>query len=274
MKSILLALVLGLGLLVAAGGAARAQSVEPPPEIYEVRCFAKAEVIEVRRLEVTPETVREVVARHDEALAARNHLYIPGWHAHLDVKPSAPGYGIEPKPHTCPSHAGRVELLILPEPLFKQLSISVTLSVAGRLIVDDLPFDVCQSGGGIVRMRFNGKDASLTFWGAFSGHTAQARTPVDPVDDRQRRFVIEPAGIRTLDQWALRWTVRDRPLVHIDIDYVGSGYDSSHFHQRGSYLGACRYVGPGMPDSRWRDEDWEFRASGSNPGRILVRLSP
>lgn len=267
MRLVLAVLMVVLLAAFAVIGPARAgESAAPPPEIYQVLCLAELDVIEVRRLDVAPETAREVVAGRNEKLAAANHLYVPDWHARLDLKPTNPGYGIEPKTYTCPPHAGRVELVVLPEPRFGQLSISVTLSFAGRLIVDDLPFDVCQSGGGIERMRFNGQDGLLTFWGAFGNYSRRSRTPADPVDDTKRRFVIESTGIRTLDQWALGWTIRARPLVHIDIDYLGTGYDSSHFHQRGPYLGDCRYIGPGMPDSRWRDEEWEFRASALPAG--------
>ena len=120
-------------------------------------------------------------------------------------------------------------------------------------------------------MTYNGGARSLTFQGQFGNHRTPA--PPDPFDNTRRRFVIEPTGIRTLDQWALGWTVCDRPLVHIDIDYLGSGYDASHFRQRGPYLGACRYIGPGMPDSRWRDEEWEFRESGVPVERQDKRLA-
>lgn len=260
----LVMLALGSSLFLASAATAQAQSVESVPEIYQVRCFNRFGVIDVRRLDVTPEIAREVVASHDEAYAAANNLYVPAWHAHLYLKPTNPHYGIEPKTYTCPSPAGGVELVILPEPLFKQLWISVTLRIGDRVIVDDLPFNVCQpvTAGSIERMRFNGTDGSLTFWGYFGGHYHKdPKPPGENFDNSKRRFIVEPNAIRTLDQWALGWTVRNRPLVHIDIDYAGTGYDSSHFHQRGPYLGDCRYVGPGMPDSRWRDEDWEFRTS-------------
>lgn len=169
MKSRLAALGFGCALLLAAIGAARAEDpTATAPEIYQVMCLPELDVVKVRRLDVAPETAREMVARRDEKLAAANNLYVPGWHANPDHDPTDPGYGIEPTTFKCQLGIGPAELVLLPEPIAGVgNSLAVTLKVKNKVIVDDVPFRLCAQNGPIIGLTYDAYTERIMLDGRF-----------------------------------------------------------------------------------------------------------
>jgi hypothetical protein len=197
-------------------------------------------VIEVRRLDVAPETAREVVARHDEKLAAANDLYIPDWHARLDRDSTDPSYGIEPTTVTCRFAVGPAELVLRPEPIEGYgSSLAVTLKLKGKLIVDDVPFRLCARGGPITGLTYNAHAEQIVLVGRFSGTWLEGAelSAVFNATDRYFHFDRKEHGPGDL------LTAGLRPK---DVDYNGIDYDAGE----GSTAEACRYDGPGSPKRR------------------------
>lgn len=244
MRSLAPALGLALGLLIAALGAAPpapAGDLLPPPEIYQVLCAPEIDLIEVRRLDVAPETAREVVARRDEKLAAANNLYVPDWHAHLDRDSNDPGYGIEPTTFKCPLGIGPAELVLLPEPI-EGLgnSLAVTLKIKGKLIVDDVPFRLCAHGGPITGLTYSGYTERIMLDGRFGVDWTNLKELSDVFNAVSVWYYFNPkngapGGNR------LKAGLRPR-----DVPYNGIS-DNAREHATAE---ACRYDGPGSPKRR------------------------
>ncbi len=250
MRSRLATLGFGLVLLAAALGPARpalAGDLLPPPEIYQVLCLAELDVIEVRRLDVAPETAREVVARHDEALAAANNLYVPDWHAHLDRAPNEPGYGIAPTIFKCKFSVGPAELVLLPEPIEEHAnSIAVTLKLKNKVIVDDVPFRLCAHGGPITRLIYHAAEEYVFLEGSFRSYQSASPEAQASLATYSRRANIDRfGGISLRNEATGGHSIRFGGLRTSDLDYAGVDFARIAAGAR-----KCRFAGPGSPDAR------------------------
>lgn len=233
-----------LAFLVAALGTlepSRAARADIQNDVFQVLCMPELDVLEVRQLDVTQEAARRFIKQHDQAIADARHLYVPDWHARLDVDPADPSYGIVPTRFDCPLASGPAELVILPEPI-PELgnSIAVTLRVNGKIVVDDVPFILCAKGGPITGLTYVASMTGLIVAGNFGGTWLDEAPREKILDAIRRSFHVEPSKGswgRPLEQGRLR---------PIDIDYHGIDYDKGE----GPEAETCRYKGPGSPRSR------------------------
>ncbi len=242
----LAALGLSALLVVAALSAAHAdEGGAPAPEIYQVLCLAELDVIEVRRLDIAPETAREFIARRDQAMADADKLYVPDWHARLDLEPTDPLYGIEPTTFKCPLTIGPAELVLLPEPVEGYgNSLAVTLTVNGKLIVDDVPFRLCATGGPITRLTYNAHIESIELTGQFSGARLTGAESESVFDATNRYFGFDPKSGRAPG------LLKPKKLRPSDIDYDNVNEDAGG----SAVTKTCRYRGPGSAKGRTRGE--------------------
>ncbi|MGD9537025.1 MAG: hypothetical protein AB7P52_04645 [Alphaproteobacteria bacterium] len=246
-------------LLVAGGAALMAAGparADISSDIFQVLCMPELDVIEVRELWIQGETAFKAIERPNEQLKEAYGIYAPKWHDTRqltwdDMRSTDLRTRFE-----CRLSTGLVELTLLPEPLPPHgwgvdASIAVTLTVAGRMIVDDVPFALCENGGPITSLLYNATIDHLVLTGQFGG-----KRPEPPYaglagfTDIKRRFSVEPDGLYAAEERSVGWRVRHGPLQATDIDYIGIDYDRGE----GIELQSCRpeFVGPSMPESRKR----------------------
>jgi hypothetical protein len=187
-------------------------------------------------MNVAYQPARRLIESHDEALAEKYGLYVPAWHADLGIDPTEPGFGIRPAHFECALASGQARLVIFPEPVPDgSYSIAVTLRFADRLIVTDVPFRLCTHGGPITSMTFIASPRRLVLRGRFGGGRywdGQWELP-DSGKFEVGSAMMGPTG-----------------LLVSAINYAGIDHDMGE----GPKAEACRYAGPGSPESRGRDK--------------------
>lgn len=217
-----------------------------PANLYQMTCLPALDLFEFRRLELWElDTRASVLNRHRRQFEKAYALYAAEWHmkfkgARPDVDSAT---SVEPKKFQCELSDGFVELIVRPEPRMTVfgVSVSVTLLIAGRKIVNDLPFAACNIVDPISRVTYRSADRRLEFTGEFGGLRTQPTDPTDRFADTFRTYFIEANSIRATNVEALGRAKRTLPLRDFDIDYSGSG----GFLEIGRMYDDCRYHGPG-----------------------------
>lgn len=219
--------------------------------LYQIVCLPDLDFFEVRQLDFSGfDTPRRTDRGKKTNPAKRYNLYAPEWFADTaylwgpSYKDAPESYGIRPANFECSLRFGPAILTVLPEPFGRdELSIAVTLRVAGRLLVNDQEFEAC----GIFRnaLSYRDVDRMLKIEGLFGRRVDNYRiaAPHDPFGTTALRFVVEDAGLRIAFQ-----TPRGSPQLEGLIDHLGEDLRPSRSRSE------CRYGGPGAPP--WRRWDY------------------
>lgn len=218
MKLLLVALALILGAL-ALIAPTRMAHADWWAEMYQVQCIPELDVLELRPFNVNSKiAVQAIIEQRNEPLEKQHGLYVPQWHYRFEdasegvdsagaVVFDPGGFFRWPARFTCQLSAGLVELVILPEPLTEIWhsddgslsgagerieSISISLLVAGRLILDDISFLRCEDGARIFKFFYTG--GYFTLSGTFGQEQpTDGATPSRPIRPATKYFWVGPA---------------------------------------------------------------------------------
>ncbi len=225
-----------------------AHAADPvPSNLYQMTCLPALDLFEFRRLELWDLDIRaSVLTRQRNQLEKAYALYAAEWHMKFrGARPDVDSVtSVEPTKFQCELSGGLVELIVRPEPALLEIlgvSVSVPLQVAGRKIVNDVPFVAYNIVNPISRMIYRSADRRLEFTGEFGGLRTQPTDPTNRFADTFRTYFIEADSIRATNVEALGRAKRALPLRDFDIDYSGSG----EFLEIGRMYDDCRYHGPG-----------------------------
>lgn len=241
-----LALAVGALALIAPTKGARADWWA---EMYQVQCIPELDVLELRPFDVNSKiAVQTIIEQRNERLEKQHGLYVPKWHYRFEdasegvdstgaVVFDPGGFFRWSARFTCELSAGLVELVILPEPLTEiwhsddgslsgagepMESISISLLVAGRLILDDISFRRCEDGARILNFSYTGRYFTL------SGMFGQEQLTDHVAPSRPKRRATKYFWVR--------------PTL-VDVE-EGSGSSPPQVHQYAPPLRAQEVLGP------------------------------
>lgn len=216
-------------------------------DMYQFQCVPELDVMELRAVSVRGKRAQRVADRPDKRLQDEHGFFSPRWYYSTGseedqndparVPNKTNDFVREPAHFNCALSAGLVELVILPEPLvvfamsggewWKPVgddiqSISVSLRIAGRLILDDIPFHRCEDDAGISRLFYNAAENrfSLKGWfGLLPGQEPRS-SDADRYRETTEEFMIDPDYItvpKPAEPPALPSTIRLGPLAVEDV---------------------------------------------------------
>ncbi|MGD9536647.1 MAG: hypothetical protein AB7P52_13465 [Alphaproteobacteria bacterium] len=225
--------------------------------LYQFQCLPELDVMELRGLGTLGGQVQGMPMHRRKHVQSLHGIFSPRWYYSDSVER---GFEREPAYFTCALSTGLVELIVLPEPLveFSLLggdwwrptdngtqSIAVTLRIAGRVILDDVPFYRCEDDAEISRLFYSAKGNGFSIKGRFGSLPGQQRTP--PYDVKLSKetvvgFTIGRSDIvvqESAEPPTLAWIVRDGPLTAEDV--YNSLLTTDPDPDRDGY--ACQYLG-------------------------------
>lgn len=248
-RLLLAALLLGLA-TIASAGTARAGMLTPD-SVYQVVCLPDLGLFEIRQLAFGGfETPALAIDRLEQRVEKSYGLYAPDWHVRYkdDIMWMERVLGIDPVRFECRFGSNVAELVVLPEPLERGLAIAVTLRVVGRLIVEDVPFQACRGGTTISRLSYRHDRPSVVLEGWAVASWPFRAKPEAAFADTTATILVEPDNLRPIADHTLTWwTARPGPMTVNDIDYDYAAYWTTG--AKGDFA-ACRYRGPGSPETR------------------------
>ena len=225
--------------------------------LYQFQCLPELDVVELRGLGALGERVQGMPMQRRKDLQAHHGIFSPRWYYSDSAER---GFEREPTHFTCALSTGLVELIVLPEPTVEfsilggdwwrptdteTQSITVTLRIAGRVILDDVSFYRCEDDAEISRLFYFAEENHLSLKGRFGSLPGQQPTP--PYDVKLSKdavvgFDIEPHNIVVGESAAppvLVWTIRRGPLTAADV--YNPLLTSNPDPDRDGY--ACQYLG-------------------------------
>ncbi len=216
-------------------------------DMYQVQCIPELDVMELRAVSVRGKRAQRVADRPDKRLQDEHGLFSPRWYystgSEVDrndperVPNNTNDFVRAPVRFSCTLSTGLVELVILPEPLVEFIvsggewwkpvgddiqSISVSFRIAGRLILDDIPFHRCEDDAGISRLFYNAAENRFSLTGRF-GLLPGREQPFSDADlyrQTTEEFLVDPDYItvpRPAQPPALPSTIRLGPLAVEDV---------------------------------------------------------
>lgn len=208
---------------------ARVARADIQNDIFQVLCMPELDVLEVRELDYNGETVYRAIKQRNENLVTRYGIYSPRWNVRSVPGPDRPLIEAGSARFECSLSSGLGELTVYAEPLPQSsghFSIGISLRVAGRLLVDSVPFVLCRTGGPIRRFVYNAAEGYFTIEGRFGGLRDRPSDATVPLKNDWRLFFVESGGISALNDQQLGWSYRPGALRSSDIDYAGLDYDN------------------------------------------------
>jgi len=232
---------------------------EPGTAIFQISCLPGVDFFEVRRLTVSDEPTGLFDGAELDLSDRGYALYAPERHADFSGSefPVAegvlenPNYGIHPTRFTCRLRTDAIELVMLPEPSprFNDIlvnDIAVTLRIADRLLIGDVPFNPPESKGPITRLTYDGEIRELRLYGKFGKIWPDQISPRELIGHLERPFRFDGQYLNIWVYETQSFTRLLHPLRAEDIDYhLRLSQDLYDLPVR-----EYRYRGPGAPAQR------------------------
>ncbi len=209
----------------------RAARADAQTQVFLVSCLPGANLFEIRDIGSFDEPSGLVAGSTHDLTEKVHALYSPAWAYYRPDIPSdvqEETIDLEFMLHVtyfeCRLTANAVKLTIVPVFSGREYGgavrdIRVSLRIADRWVVENVPFAPCEDRGPITRLAYEGDHWSVSFEGRFGGVWPDNMSSSEVWDNRQRRY-------RYGDAKLILWDTikRDRrslpiPLTAKDLDY-------------------------------------------------------
>lgn len=213
----------------------RAARADAQTHVFQVSCLPEIKLFEIRDIGVFDEPKGVVTGPSYDLTDKGYALYAPAWAFYqLDKPPDERDDPLVDSPtgFECRLGAYTLELLVTPIPSSRYRDavwdILVSLSIAGRWVFDNVPFEPCDNRGPITRLAFEGDQHAITLEGRFGGVWPDKVSPNDAWNNRFRRFDLKGYS---LDDWVAAMLSRETPHIPLGpkaIDYFQDASSDTH----------------------------------------------
>ncbi len=204
----------------------RAARADAQTNVFQISCLPQIKLFEIRHIGVFDKPKGLVAGPFHDLTNKGYVLYAPYWAYYQLNKPlnerDEPRVA-SPTGFECRLGAYTLELFVAPISSGRYRGnvedVLVSLSIAGRWMVDNVPFARCEDRGPITRLAFEGDQHAITFEGRFGGVWPDTVSPKDAWNNHSRRFQLRGYSLDDWDEEIRTLKILPHPITRDSIDY-------------------------------------------------------